>query len=143
PLGTVNVNGSGVAQWMISTLSGGDHNLTAAYADSAGNFVGATSSILVQHVDPAATTTTVVSSQPTSTYTQLVTFTATITGPAGVAVTGTVQFKDELNNNIGSAIFISGTSPRTAQVSTAALSATQGGPAHTITAYFTDSSGNL
>ena len=91
-LGTAALSG-GVATFTINTLNVGVHNITAAYAGSAGNFAS-TSAILKQTVAKAATTTTLASSANPSTHGKPVTFTATVTGKFGGTAGGTVQFYD-------------------------------------------------
>src|SRR5262249_12990035 len=59
-LGTGTLNGSGVATFTTSTLTGGSHSITAVYPTT-GNFAGSTSPVVVQTVNKAATTIAVVS----------------------------------------------------------------------------------
>ena len=89
-LGTVGVSG-GVAKLPVSALTVGAHSLKAVYGGWAGNFPS-TSAVLKQTVVKAATTTTLASSANPSTHGKPVTFTATVTGAFGGAVTGTVKF---------------------------------------------------
>lgn len=71
----------------------GQHPITAAYAGEA-RYAPSTSAVLSQVVNPAATTTSIVSSVNPSTYGQVVRFTATVAAaPAGpFVVPGAVQF---------------------------------------------------
>ena len=83
-LGTHALNGLGVATFTISTLTIGDHTITARY-DGDANFNGS-SDAMHQIVTKIHTTTTVDSSVNPSVHGQSVTFTATVTGgtPTGV-----------------------------------------------------------
>jgi len=117
--GTIN---AGAATFTLSTLTAGDHAITAAFAGDA-NYHGSTSSQLTQTVNKAPTTTAIVSSLNPSVYGDAVTFTATVTSGA----TGTVAFHD------GATLLGSGTiAGNTASV---ALSSLTGG-AHAITATY-------
>lgn len=88
-LGSATLSG-GIATFATATLAGGSHSMTAVYG-GATKFGGSTSSALTQTVKPAATTTTVTSSLNPSGLGQPVTFTATVTSPAGTP-TGSVTF---------------------------------------------------
>ena len=83
---------SGTATLSTSSLTAGDHPITATYNGDANNLTSS-SAVLHQIVSATltASSTTVVSSSPTSNFEQSVTFTATVT-PA--AATGTMTFKD-------------------------------------------------
>jgi hypothetical protein len=92
-LGTVSlVNGSGSLS--KNALAGGVHAIRATYAGDL-NYSANTSTTGITVV-PAATTTTLAASAATSVYGQGVTFTATVTSPAG-GVTGTVEFLEDGN----------------------------------------------
>ena len=80
-LGTGTLSGSGVATLTIPMLSVGSHSITAAYGGDS-NFFGSTSSALNQIVNTGLTSTTLSSSPNPSTFGEVVTFTATVTGPA-------------------------------------------------------------
>ncbi len=84
---------SGSASISISSLSAGSHSITAAYQGS-GGFGPSTSSPLNQVVNPATTTTSLVSSANPARVRQSVTYTATVTSQCGGAATGTVTFQD-------------------------------------------------
>ncbi len=91
-LTTLSLNGAGTATFSTSTLTIGDHPLTAVYS---GDSIHASStSVLlterVQQVDTVAMT----SSENPSVVGDLVQFTATISGVSGAATTGTVTFSD-------------------------------------------------
>ena len=122
-IGTVNLSG-GIAQLSTSTLTGGPHNITAAYNGST-NYVTSSASVN-QTVNPAATTTGVTSSLNPSTFGSNVTFTATVSSGAGTPI-GTVTFKDGAAS-IGTGALSGGH----ATLTTAAL----GGGNHSITAVY-------
>src|SRR4029077_9564371 len=90
-LGTGSLSG-GKASFTTSALSGGSHSIIASYGGTK-NFAVSTSSALTQTVNPAATATALKSSANPSAFHQTVTFTATVTSPAGVAF-GSVTFKN-------------------------------------------------
>lgn len=126
-LGTVSLIG-GQAMLVVSTLNGGTHTINAVYS---GNSEYAQSSGSVsQIIEPAATTTTLASSQNPSTYGDPVTFTATVGSGATAAPTGNVTIKDG-KTILGTVPLINGQ----AQISTSLL--TTGG--HTLTATYTGS----
>jgi hypothetical protein len=85
---------NGVATFNISTLSIGNHPITASYGGDS-SFLPSTSRPLNQLVNPLvlATNTTLCSSLNPSTYGQSVTFTATVTSSSGTP-TGTITFMD-------------------------------------------------
>ena len=87
-LGTGTLNG-GTATLSISTLSGGQHLLTAIYGGDTYD-APSTSPVLIQTVNPAPTSVTISSSPDPSTYRQMVTLTAEVTSSA--TATGTVTF---------------------------------------------------
>ena len=92
-LGTVALNGSGVAARTRSDLAVGTHpNITAVYAGNV-NYNALTSSAISHEVIKADTTTAVVSSVNPSMYGQNVTFTATVTAvaPGAGTPTGTTR----------------------------------------------------
>ncbi|HZV06696.1 MAG TPA: Ig-like domain repeat protein [Gemmataceae bacterium] len=93
-LQTVNLT-SGVATFTTSTLTVGNHSITAVYSGDI-NDNGSTSAVLTQEVDPDQTTTTLASSVNPSVFGQSVTFTATVAAnsPGAGTPTGTVTFED-------------------------------------------------
>ena len=126
-LGTIALQPDGSAQFNTASLSGGSHNITVTY-NGDGNYNTANSSPpLVQQVNAADTATAVGSSLNPSTFSQNVTFTATVTSSAGTPG-GTVTFKDGLSTLGTSPLNVSGQ----ATLLTSALSA--GG--HSITAVY-------
>ena len=91
-IGTVALNGLGVASLATSALAAGSHSITAQYVGDA-NFNGNTSAVLSQTVNAAITSTSLTSSLSPSVFGQAVTFAATVTGGTGTP-TGNVSFKD-------------------------------------------------
>lgn len=89
-IGTSALNASGVAAFSLSTLAVGTHSITSQYSGDASH-TGSTSSVLLQTVDKASTTTTVTSTPNPSRNGRTVTFTATVSPSAA---TGTVRFRD-------------------------------------------------
>ncbi|MFZ0216716.1 MAG: Ig-like domain repeat protein [Candidatus Dormiibacterota bacterium] len=89
--GTLSVvDGEDEATLTTSSLSVGQHSITAIYGGD-GNFGGSTSTALNQVVTPAASTTTVSVTPSSSTLGESVTYRATVSG-AGGTPTGTVTF---------------------------------------------------
>ncbi len=129
-MGTVTLN-LGAANFSTANLSAGTHTITAVYNGDT-NYAISTSNTVTQAVTNASVTISVVSSLPTSTYGNSVTFTATVSpvSGGGAVPTGTVTFKD------GSATLGNGTlnggSPDRALFTTLTL-ATGG---HSITAVY-------
>ena len=87
----VALAGGSASSGATALLAAGNHSVTAVYGGDS-NFAGSTGA-LTQVVNPAATSSVVVSSQNPSVFGQLVTFTATVTSTAGTP-TGTVSFRD-------------------------------------------------
>jgi hypothetical protein len=84
----------GVATYTTTTLAVGTESITAEYNGN-GSFLTSTSGTLNQVVNPATTTTTLVSSVNPSNSGQSVTFTATLVSQfGGPSVKGTVTFMD-------------------------------------------------
>jgi hypothetical protein len=97
-LGTVAIS-NGQSMFSTSSLSLGTHSITASYSGDS-NYVASTSPVLLETINPSipsVTTTAVVSSLNPSTFSQSVTFTATITPTAGGPPTGTVTFTNGSN----------------------------------------------
>jgi len=124
-LGTASVSNN-AAQLTVSTLSVGSHSITAKYSGDA-NLTTSTSAVLTQTVNPAATTTTLVSNLNPSTYGQSVSMTATVQPPSGSSATGTVTFLDG-TTSLGTATLTN----NTAQLTLASLA----GGTHSITAAY-------
>ena len=132
-LGTVTLNGSGVAKYSTSSLAVGTHSVTAVYHGSA-SYSTSTSSILSQVVNQASTTTAVVSSLNPSAYGQSVTFTATVTPQYSGTPSGSVTFKNG-TSNMGTATLSGGV----ATFSIASLTA----GTHSVTAVYKGSTSFL
>jgi len=100
-LGTVTLNGSGVATVTTSSLDQESHDITATYnADS--NFTGSASAILTQVVNALPVPAITLTSHPNPAgFRQQVILTATVS-TTGETPTGTVAFKDGANT-IGTA----------------------------------------
>src|SRR6266581_4478963 len=125
-LGTGTLDSSGMATLTTASLAVGAHSITASYGGDT-NFNPSTSSPLSQTVNKGATTVTAISSANPSVFGQPVTFTATVSSPAGIP-TGTVTFLD------GAASLGTGTldSSGMATLTTASLAV----GAHSITASY-------
>src|SRR5437016_3062330 len=83
----------GTATLTTSGLGAGVHSITAVYGGDA-SFASSTSPVLMQTVNKAASSTSVVSSNSASNRGAAVTFTATVTSPVTGTLTGTVTFQD-------------------------------------------------
>lgn len=92
-LGTVPLNAAGQASLSASSLSVGDHTITATYSGNT-NYFASTSAAVTQTVDQVSTTVTLTSSVNPSVYGQSVTFTAAVVGSNGGIPTGTVTFSN-------------------------------------------------
>lgn len=125
---------SGVATLSLASLNVGTRNITASYAGDpthgpiTGTLTGG------QVVSKAATTTSVISSKPSSTYGEAVTFTATVaaTAPGGGVPTGSVIFK--IDGNDQSPVSLTN---GVATLTTSALGVT--GSPHTVIATYSGS----
>lgn len=121
----------GTAKAQVSSLSLGQHSLTATY-NSQANWTGSTSAAIVQQVNPASvnTTTTLNSSNNPSTSGEPVTFQAQVNPTSGTGVpTGTVRFLDG-SILLGSATLFAGVASfpiSTLTVGTHAITASYGG----------------
>jgi Bacterial Ig-like domain (group 3)/NHL repeat len=90
-LGSVILNGSGVAAYTISSLAVGTHNITASYSGDAKD--GAvTSAVLVETVTAYATQTNLATSATSLNTDQPLTLLTTTVSTSGRAVTGTITF---------------------------------------------------
>ncbi len=118
----------GSASYATSSLAGGGHAITVQYSGDS-DFMGSTSPVLIQTVNPDGTATGLTSSLNPATYEQSVTFTATVTAeaPGSGTPAGTVTFYDGTT-----AIDTANLSGGTASYTTSTLSV--GG--HTITAQY-------
>jgi uncharacterized protein (UPF0548 family) len=92
-LGTLVLNGSGIATFTTSTLSVGTQGIQAAYSGDANNSPS-TSPVLNQVVQKASTTTALSANPPSANLNQNVTLTSTVTPGIAGTPTGTVSFLD-------------------------------------------------
>jgi hypothetical protein len=94
-VGSGLLNGSGAASISISLLEIGSHSITAEYAGDL-NYESSNSSLLIQNVNKASTTTILTSGVNPSVKGQSITFTASVsvTSPGVGIPTGTITFKD-------------------------------------------------
>jgi hypothetical protein len=91
-IGSVTLS-NGSASFSSSSLPAGSNSITAAYQGSS-SFAPSTSAVVTQVVTLSNTTTALASSVDPAKVDQHVTYTATVTGQYGGAVTGTVTFQD-------------------------------------------------
>lgn len=91
-LGTVALSATGAATFATSTLSLGDHPITAVYGGDT-THAGSTSPVLTERIQQT-TAVTIASSANPSVVGDTVTFTAAVAGTFGAPVTGTVTFTD-------------------------------------------------
>ena len=129
-IGTGTLNGSGVAAFTTSSLSGGPHAMTAIYSGDS-NFTSSTSTAFTQTVVTyTASATSLLSSLNPETVGQSVTFTATVSsnGSLSTTPTGSVTFYDSTTPLGGGTLNGSGVTTLT----TSSLSVAS----HTITAAY-------
>jgi CSLREA domain-containing protein len=124
---------SGQASLTTSTLTLGNHPVTANYAGDA-NYTGSTSNTTDQVVNPADTTTTIASALNPSIIGQAVTFTATVTSTVGTP-SGSVQFYAD-GAAMGSPVVLSN-----GQASLSTIALTVG--THVITATYSGDANHL
>ena len=105
-LATVNLDGSGQAQFSTTTLAAGAHSLTAKYAGDATDAPG-TSNTVSEQIQRGATSTTLSTSNATVPVGTTITFTATVSSAIGLTPGGNVVFKDGATT-IGTAPLSSG-----------------------------------
>ena len=128
-LGSVTLSG-GTATLSIANLDTGTHSITAGYSGDS-YFEQATSSALLQTVEPTPTTTSLSSSDDQSTYGDPVTFTATVTATTSGSPTPT-----------GAVTFLDGSTPLDTETvdpsdgSASLTIATLGAGIHSITAVY-------
>ena len=124
----VNLVG-GVATFATATLTSGNHSVAASYS-GATSFAASNGTLGGgQNVNPAASTTAVVSSSNPSVSGESISFTATVTS-AGGTPTGSVQFQVD-GSNFGTPVTVNGTGQAT---SAATTTLTVG--AHPVTAIY-------
>jgi hypothetical protein len=93
-MGTANVNSLGLANFTTSSLTSGNHTLTATYNGST-SFAASTSALINQVVASANTVTKILSSTPNpSMFADVVTFFATVSSNTALNPTGIVSFFD-------------------------------------------------
>lgn len=133
PLCSAVTLSGGTASCSTSPLTVGTHSITATFNGDA-NFEASTSSPLLQTVDKAATTTSLVSSVNPSAPGQSVTFTATpsVTSPGSGSPSGTVTFKDGSSDLCASVALTSGSATCTTSALTSGT--------HAITAVYSGES---
>ncbi|MGA2355472.1 MAG: Ig-like domain repeat protein [Terriglobales bacterium] len=107
---------NGIASVSTSSLPAGSQSITAAYQGAVG-FNSSTSAPLTQVVDTAVTTTALTSSSNPDGAGQSVTFTATVAGQYGGAVTGSVIFSSG-SQTLGTATLNANTASVTTSFST-------------------------
>ncbi|WP_263417411.1 Ig-like domain repeat protein [Terriglobus albidus] len=95
-LGTIGINGSGVAQITVNTLSVGTHSITATYSGDT-NTINAVSNVVTQTVQKDTSLTTLGAAPSSIKAGEPLTLTATVSNSGLVAVTGSVTFKDGSN----------------------------------------------
>jgi RHS repeat-associated protein len=127
-LGTVTLGSGGQAVLSLPGLPVGSHTITAVYAGN-GYFLGTTSAVLAQSVNPATTSTALASSANPSAAGQAVTFTATVSvaSPGSGTPTGSITFADG-STTLGSATLSGGVATLTTAFTTVA--------SHSITASY-------
>jgi hypothetical protein len=91
-LGTVSVGSAGSAVFSTAALAVGQHSIVAAYSGDSLN-QAATSNLLLETVQTAGTTVTLISNANPSLASAPLTLTSTVVGTGGI-VTGTVTFQD-------------------------------------------------
>lgn len=95
-LSAVSINGSGVAQITVNTLSVGAHSITASYSGDL-NTISAVSNVVTQTVQKDTSSTTLGAAPSSIKAGEPLTLTATVSNSGLVAVTGSVTFKDGSN----------------------------------------------
>lgn len=91
--GPTALDGSGSAMVVTSVIPPGQHTLFVSYSGDANNAAGLSNEVN-ELIDQAATTTTLATSNASPTVGTPVTFTATVSGSAGLTPTGSVVFTD-------------------------------------------------
>ena len=134
-LANVPLNGSAIATYSTTALTGGAHPITATYGGDAPNDIqGSSSTVLTQAVQ-TLTTLAIVSSQNPSNFGNPVTFTATVTVTGTATSTGKVNFFDG-DIPIGSGTLTG--NPAVATLTTSALNVAT----HIVTASYAGDSRN-
>ena len=130
PMGTSSLGSNGATTFTTTTLAAGSYSITASYSgDTASS--ASTSAAFGQVVNPATTTTTLVTSSDPSSLGQSVTFTAIVLSGTTVA-TGTVTFSAN-STVLGAGTLVNGSaklSLTTLPHGSATITATYGGSAN-------------
>ena len=92
-LGNGNLDATGTASFMISTLPAASHSIVAVYLGDA-NYAGSSSKALTQTISKITTSASLASSPDPSSLGQAVTFTCTVSASNGSPPTGQVTFKE-------------------------------------------------
>jgi large repetitive protein len=136
-IGTIGVNGSGVATLTTSTLSAGTHTITATYQGDT-DYNSSTSAPLTQTIQKVTTTSAVISSANPANAGATVRFSVTVTAAnstsPNVSITGPVTLMDGATLLGTGALTASGTGPATATVTVPV--STLGTGSHTVTAIY-------
>jgi hypothetical protein len=135
-IGSASISG-GFARFTTAAtaLSGGSHSIVASYSGDA-NFTGSSSVAWGQTVNPAATSTALVSNLNPSVFGQSVTFTATVSSAISGTQSGTMSFYLDGSSTPAQTSILSGGS---AQFSTSALA----GGSHAVTVAFSSTNANF
>ncbi len=137
PLGSSSIVGSGVATLSTTTLTLGNHNITATFAGDV-NHAPSTSEVLVQQIKNGTLVTLSVDNA-TVTFGSAVTLTVVATGST-TQPTGTVQFLDGVGNLVsGTLVPVGGTKTSSLSVSVTTLAV----GVHTLTAAYLGDPANL
>ncbi|MGP0069832.1 MAG: beta strand repeat-containing protein [Isosphaeraceae bacterium] len=130
PLGTGTLDDTGTASFTSSTLAVGSHSITAVYGGDP-NFIGSTSTAIVQSVTQDGSTAVMTSSANPSILNQSISFTVTVSAaaPGSGTPTGTVQFSID-GTKFGSAVTLVDGTATSGSISTLKLGN------HTITASY-------
>jgi hypothetical protein len=131
-IGSGTVSG-GIATFTTNSLTAGTHNITASYGGDT-NYSAATSAVLPEVITKASATMSVTSNKNPSNYGDVVTFTVTATGVAGLGTpTGSVTVSDGATVIATVTLNASGVATETIQTLTAGthnLTAVYGGDAN-------------
>jgi hypothetical protein len=136
-IGTIGVNGSGVATLTTSTLSAGTHTITATYQGDT-DYNSSISAPLTETIQKVATTSALVSSAKPANAGATVRFTVTVTAAnstsPNVTITGPVTLMDSTTVLGTGALAASGSGPATATVIVPV--STLGTGSHNVTAVY-------
>ncbi|MFZ0692394.1 MAG: Ig-like domain repeat protein [Acidobacteriaceae bacterium] len=111
-LGSVAVNGSGVAAYTTSSLTVGTHTITAVYGGDA-NDAGSTSAALTETVTAYGTQTSLAASSTSLNTDQELTLLTTTTTTSGGAVTGTITYMSGTTTLGSATVGVNGTATLT------------------------------